>query len=679
MEVELDDGRLRAVDEAKTSIEVEAPGWEPASTGPDLPRPAAATVSGTVEELTFPPVFAVATDLGSDEKYRVGRDAGTMGLPAGEYVVRVNGTLTTYVRFGGKATLENDRYERTVLQFEQPTTVTIGFRSLTGSSGESVVVPRTPAGVATAISTFTAGNRTGTPDRSFPTMRGHPPLVEFGDTTTIPSAISDRREHTGVGLQLPADLEYLLPAAPLAHYTGAEVSVADGAQPTLKAAGAERSLGSLPEYERSVAELLRRVFLLDCLVRSAGPHGTQPAELEVLDRLGLDADDVYDERLDERLSRYLGVDFESVSDDLPDWHLAMYVEPTYDNLATLPYQLDNVPFIFRPSTTPLEDSERLSRSLDGFYRSVDPPSVDLTRPELGPATYHGWLAGGVPVDVFKTHEDAYTNREAYGERAGESISVIAVLNDADMEGEHSEAARIYQRRAEDLDIDIDIRERLTRAELADVFESRHDLVHYVGHCEEEGLRCVDGNLSAESLSTCRAQTFFLNACGSYYEGMDLVRKGSVAGAVTFNRVLDEHAARVGTIFARLIVHGYAIERALEISRRRVIMGLDYAVVGDGTHVLTQTDSVVGGEATLERLAADSYRLKFSVASPWLTGFSVRPHVPEETDRHLPGTQPTYDLDRPELVDYLEYAEVPVVYDGDVHWSPELAASLVDGN
>ncbi|WP_101297872.1 hypothetical protein [Halegenticoccus soli] len=668
---------VQAVDAAKTSIEVVADDWQPTDGRPSFPRPTDAVVSGRASALRFPPVFLVAERLDGKATYELGSAVGPIELPPGEYIVRVDANVLTYVRFSGPATIEKPNYERAVLSFPERIPVGLGFRSRVLSPPETLVVPRTPAGVATALTYFPAGHRTSTPDRSFPTMRGHPPLVEFGDAVDVPDLVAERREETGIELVLPPSFEYLFPAASLSHYLGAAVRVEEGATPTLRAPDAAVEFEPQPTFQRQTASLLRRTFLLDCLVRNAGPHGTDMEELRHIEALGLDADALYDRGVATRLAAYIDAPFDDVSDELPPWHLSMYVEPRAEQVTTLPYLLHNVPHFFLAEAEPLTRDERLSRSLDDFYRRQrhNTVSVELLKPKLGPGRVHGWLADGAPIDVFKAVPSAYRNRFKYHRRANEPISVVAVLNDSDMADEHAEAADIYRQRATDLDIDIAVREYLTTDELAEVFETPHDLVHYIGHCEESGLRCADGHLSIADIEESNAQTFFLNACGSFNEGVDLVKQGSVAGAVTFNKVLDSDAARVGTAFARLLVHGFCIERAIQLARRRIIMGKDYAVVGDGTHVLAQSDNFVSPDAHLERRSDDRFRMRFSVHSPWVNGGHYQSHLQSDRTSHLYGSELEFDLDADELRSFLSHADMPIVYDGDIHWSNDLKRTL----
>jgi hypothetical protein len=355
----------------------------------------------------------------------------------------------------------------------------------------------------------------------------------------------------------------------------------------------------------------------------------------------------------------------------------MYVEPTFAHARTLPHIVSNVPNVLLPNSQALGGSERLTRSLDDFYRDADrtSPKVEPVKPLLGPGRVHGWLAEGIPIDVFKSLPEAYEHRSR-GPRADRPTSVVAVLNDVEMASEHDDAADLYRRGTADLAIDVSVRERLSRAELAEVLEARNDFVHYIGHCEETGLRCRDGTLSVADIDRSGAETFFLNACGSYYEGIDLVSKGSVAGAVTFERVLDGHAARVGTTFVRLMVNGFSIERALDLARRRIIMGTGYTVVGDGTHKLSGAPETVPLAATIvPRDDDETYRVTFDASSPRVTGDVFRLPEPLDGQPRLFGAESEMTLSATETERFVRSVDIPVIFDGDIQWSTDLVGQI----
>ncbi|MFC7079802.1 hypothetical protein [Halorussus caseinilyticus] len=298
-------------------------------------------------------------------------------------------------------------------------------------------------------------------------------------------------------------------------------------------------------------------------------------------------------------------------------------------------------------------------------------SVDRRDPVLYEGQVNGWLADGVPIDVFKAVPEAYENRFKYLNQGGGDIDVTVILNDDEMSDEHETVAEIYKERAEHLPIDVTVHEHLAKAELADVFESPHDFVHYIGHCEKDGLRCRDGNLAVADIEESNVQTFFLNACGSYYEGRDLVQKGSVAGAVTFTKVLNKQAAKVGVAFSQLLINGYDIAHAIQLARRRIMMGKDYAVVGDGGHQLTQCDNRYPTIATLEE-RGDQYEVEYRTLSMPNIGGVFQVYRDGEEKPRLHGTESAFTLDQSELLEFLERAKSPFVYDGDLFWSEELS-------
>ena len=266
MEVEHDGDGLRVVDGAKTTVRVEAQGWEPTAAAPDSDVSVDASITGRTERLEFPPTVVSVTGVDTGESTTLGGREGPISFQPGAYQIRIAAPIRTFLRVDGPFSLAQPEFDRTVISFPEPTAVRLEFQSRTDSSGEPVTVPRTPAGVATALSTFPAGFRSTTADRSFSSMRERPPSVTFGETTSVPESVREAVPEQSVELQLPRSLSALLPAAPLAHYLGAEVSVADGVEPSIRAGGERIDLGTGRRYERRVAALLRRTFWLDCLV-----------------------------------------------------------------------------------------------------------------------------------------------------------------------------------------------------------------------------------------------------------------------------------------------------------------------------------------------------------------------------------------------------------------------------
>ncbi len=688
----VDGDTLRVTDADNAEVSVRGTGLAAARAGPDISRPVDETVVAPTDELRFPHAVVYAFSLGTADRYELDPDGSPLSLPPGEYVIDIDTEIKLYLRFSGAATIERtDDFESTVVTFPDRTRTILGFRSRHELPIGTMTVPDTPAGVAAAISKLASSHKTAGPDRTYPTLRGHPPLIELGPDLEISDRIRSNAPDSGIELTVPPAFESLFVVAPLAYYLQARVRVGtDGNGPRLRLpeVAVERELAPMPALERDVERLLRKTFFLDCLIRNAGPYGTMLSELSLLDALGLDAERLYEATPQERLATTLEVPYSAVEHRLPEWHLSTYVEPSYDTVETLPFLLDRMSLIYLPRTSELEGEELVERSLADFYRGSEPvdhranagqvASVDIVKPELHNGRVHGWLADGVPIDVFKSAPEAYHNRLAFLGRSSDSTSICVVLNDPEMAGEHDDVADIYRQRSEELTMEVTVVEGLTTTELAGVFESDYDFVHYIGHCETAGLRCPDGYLSTSTLESCTVQTFFLNACGSFYEGMTLIQKGSVAGAVTFTQVLNDHAVKVGSTFAKLLVHGFSIERAMRLARRRIMMGKDYAVVGDGTHSLTQgelrTPTTVHIDP-IETATDEEYLVTFDCYSTRVTGSYYFPHTEGNEYAYICGNESNATLTPSELARLLDESEAAVIYDGDIYWSKELAATF----
>jgi hypothetical protein len=582
---------------------------------------------------------------------------------------RPEGTERVVLRFDGPADVRStDR--NLAIEFDERRSIAIGFD---GRPSNSIVVPKTTEGIATALTHSASALRTIGPDRSQPVFRGQPPLVEFGDRVEIPDPIAATTPDSDLRFVLPDSIATTLVAAPLAYYLGATVEIEPGTDPVLVGPGFDRWFRALGTFQHDIAAMLRRVFLLDSLTRAIDPGEMTPAGGSPLERLGVQPSALAGMTPAERVRRYCEIPSAQLRPELPEWHLSTYVEPIPENALSLPYLLDDLGLIYLPSASELGGKGLLRRSLDDFYRTGEVASVDRLEPELHAGRAHGWLASGTPIDVFKTSRAAYEHRLAYGDRES-PLDVTVVFNDEQMAGEHDRVASIYRERTTDLPANVTVETGLTTAELRDVFEQPNDFVHFIGHCDTDGLQCPDGGFSTASLEICRTRTFFLNACGSYHEGLELIEAGSVAGAVTLTAVLNEPAATVGTTFARLLIHGFDIERAITLARRRIMMGKDYTVVGDGTHRLTGRGGDPPAVVWLEE-RDDRYHLTYEVVETGTTGGTYRPPCSRDGRAYPHGVNADLDLGRTDLMAFLDRATIPVIHNGDFHWSTALAERL----
>ena len=534
----------------------------------------------------------------------------------------------------------------------------------------TLTVPATTRGLATALTFSGAGIRETGPGRSHPDYRPHPPLLEFGERS-IPDTVLDARPETAVTFRLPDDRATLFVAAPLAYYLGARVEIHDGTRPTLSLPGREHEFSALPAFQHEVADLLRDTFYLDGLVRELPGERRECAEDLVVDVGGCPYA-LSTATPGERVEAYLDCDRERVASERPDWHLATYADQGDAEARCLPYLLDEMSLVYLPESSNIDAQGLLKHSLDDFYRAGRPErnvaSVDVLEPTLHAGDLHAWLAEGVPVSAFTPTRAAYEHRRAT--TPVDQLDVAVVLNDDAMVAEHEAVARTYRESADAFPADVTVYESLTTDRLARLLEADHDFVHYIGHCEVSGLRCPDGGLDCDSLSAAGARTFFLNACGSYHQGRKLVAGGSVAGAVTIRTVLDEQAAAVGTAFARLLVRGFGIERAMQLARRQVLMSTDYAVVGDGTFALAPDadPALLHVDPT-----DDGFAVRYTVPADGRAGDVFT--APFENCRRLRGTTAETVFAAEATATLLADRQRPVIFDGDLRWSTALASEL----
>ncbi|WP_240792433.1 CHAT domain-containing protein [Salarchaeum sp. JOR-1] len=636
---------VRAVDRAGYASSVDADDFSRVEPG-EFDVPVDAAVAGYATGFSVPATTALH-EAAPPQRLT---DATGVDLPAGEHVVSLLGPLEVRARFDGPATVTRED-DRVRVAFDAPTRVDFGFLGRVTEPAGRLSVPATARGAAAAVTASASAIRTTSPARARPTMRRHPPRIEVDSDATDRAETADVTD-TEVRVVVPDSLADVLHVAPLAHYLGASVTVADGPS-RLRAPAAEVDAAL---EDGHAAEILERAFWLDALAW----YGDE----ERLHSLDLDRE-IASASPAERLAAALSAPFEAVS--LPEWPLAMYVDPAPDSLRALPGLLQRLAHVYPPETTPLDGKELVSRTLDDFYRTTPGPvaTVEMENPRLRSGRQHGWLADGTPIDVFKAVPETY---ERSADPLNGDLSVDVVLNDPGMARERDRVADVYRDRATDCAIDVTLHADLAVAGLATVFESETDFVHYIGHCDEDGLLCADGRLSAASLGDVGARTFFLNACGSYHEGVRLVRRGSAAGAVTFRKVLDEHAAQVGTAFARLLLAGFGIERALSVARRRIVMGKDYAVVGDGTWSLPHVGTRSPGVFTVESSDHEhEYEVTYDGGSVWTHGeYEPSPFPPAHAGPS--GRRETVTLTGPALREVLADADAPVVLDGEFVWA-----------
>ncbi|TKX63033.1 caspase family protein [Halorubrum sp. ASP1] len=664
--------------------------------------PVDASVAIETGSIEIPRVAVVETRAGDGTLLTHG-DCYTM--PDGTYHVGINPAPTKlYLTFdAGFSVSTTDRTTR--IDLDAPGTVGLGFRSLHQTPAGTITTPTDPESLMDAVSLLGSALQTTSPERSFPTLRGHPPLIEPGDEFRVPERVEP--VDSGVRIVVPPEYRYLYPVVSLAYYFAADVVPGD--DPRMEGDGWTYPLE--PGFEARTAQVLRQSFHMDCLARTEGFYPVDLHERETTD-LDLDWGRLYDLPLAERLGEYLDVPFADVEPELPQWTLTTDVRPDPGNVEMLPFVAGELSIVRSPETvTPVEDdggagvgflggpdrsSARATRREvpaggglgdDEFVRggasaaatrgadaSAERGAVaaqtDFVRPEPVDTVEHAWVGDGVPLDANKATLDAYHRRLVTEEVEQSRISVLVVCNDAQMR-EEGKVANLYGLR-DMVQFDIEVRHSLTREEMRDVLASDVDFLHYIGHVDDRGMQCADCylDLTDEDLEI-KVSAFLLNACQSYQQGEALVHRGSRGGIVTLSDVANSPATKLGRIIARLMNSGFNLRTALHVAKRELITGHQYIVVGDGGTTICQSRSGVAVVFNVEKrseeefdLSADFYpnghHKSGSLATLNTNVIGYNYYVPALVDCE--------SISKSELLDLMEKELIPVFYDDELAWS-----------
>jgi hypothetical protein len=473
--------------------------------------------------------------------------------------------------------------EAVEVSFGGETRVEIGARSLHETPAGTITVPDEVGATMDAVSLLGSALKTTTCERSFPTLRGHPPLLEPGEEFAVEGEVA--RPETGLTLEVPADRESVYVVAPLAYYLGADV--VPGEDPRLVTDDFVHSLDAPEGLHAGVKRVLQQVFFLDCLTRTEGYYEVDLRERQQIDpEVELDFASLYDASLAEQVERYLDVPFEVVEPHLPQWKVTMDVSPTHENVAVLPFAADELAFVRCPDEPDPSVVEPEPSELESFYRDGDadaPAASDVIQPEPTDTIEHVWVGDDMPIGASKATPEALKRRLDVTPK--HHISVDVVCNDDRMR-EEDVVGDIYGTR-DIYDFDVSVHNDLTTAKLRNLLESGADFLHYIGHVTDEGIRCIDGMLDVRALDECGVRSFILNGCRSYEQGEKLVEKGSQVGVVTLAKVGNEPATEVGKELARLLNHGFSMKGALSAVTEVNTLDRQYVIVGDGSQELVK--------------------------------------------------------------------------------------------
>lgn len=639
VDIAVEDTTLTATDRANRSFTVETAGWDRPADGGEIPLDVDESIAGRVESLSVTSTIAEIRTL-DGEFDRIQQGATVTTLDDEEYVLKVTLELIGYIRFRGPAELRRRADGTLRLEFEHPTPVTIGFWSLLDYPEATVTVEPTPTGIARGIQALPSSHITPAPERVMPGWRDHPPRLELGAETSVPDAVADDEPDTGIELVLPDRLDPLYPAASLAHYLGAAVSVTDRAAPLLRAPSVDlhHEFDQMPRFQHQAAATLRRTLYLDSVVKSARPGAASIVEESLTDRVDIDVDDCYERSPAERLRRYLAAPVQRILDDLPERNYAAYVPPDPEYVGVVPFVVRHLGHLYAPS------------ALDGAGGAVPPERrmegvVDRTDPDRG---YH------LPPETFDNALEHLTE--------GDTDVDVVVVDNAD--GDRAALARaVYAERSAVESGTVTVEADLATDRLRDLLESRTDVIHFVA--DDAGLACPDGRLDPSTLDAPRTRIAVLDAPETTAPARRLVAAGGVLGLG-----VGETRPAAGALenVLELLVQGFSVALAVDVVREVGGDLGDLGVVGDGTHNVFEDDSVTRLPLFVRSLGEGTFEVRSEPNGP-TPGLTWHPDTPAVRSRLLDDAR--FTTTAGPLAEQLDEDGHMIVHDGECYRSEDV--------
>ncbi|WP_049921410.1 hypothetical protein [Halopiger djelfimassiliensis] len=637
------------------------------------------------DELYFDRLFSVTLHdrTGrSEANFDVGE---TVALDERTQFVGLSGPIKLYCRTETAGTVDIGLTSIRIT-LERESTIELGARSLHDRPAGTITTPPDVESMMDAISVLPSALKTTSPERTWPTLRGHPPLIELGERLEVPDSIDRPDNDHGITVTVPPEYLPLYQAAPLAFFLGA--TIRPGPEPKLETPQFEYTLADTRSFGDDIARLLKRFFFLDCLVRNEGFFQYDLLELSVLeDELPFALGSMYETPLPARLERYLEIPYEVIDSHAPRWPLTAHVPDDPESIELIPFVVNELGLVREATGTVADAVSSADPSNAQLVRSAaatrSPPSVTGDSEFVVPtvtdeSVEHAWFGDAVPQNASKATIEAYRNQLDRGARS-ESIEILLVCNDARMIDEHDLLDEAYGTR-EELPFEIRSEFGVSSDRLASLLsEGGYDFVHYIGHATEDGLRCPDADLDVRSLESVDVGVFFLNACRSYEQGIALTRRGAFGGVSTYGDVANEDAVEAGETMARLLNRGFPLRGALEIAQQNSSLGDQYLIVGDGSVDIAQTDHGAPGIIELERRNEDEFG--FSIRSystkEFKLGSVTESNLKSVADRHLtPGFTPFSGVEADSIQEYLIWIELPILIDDQLHWNDGVGPAII---
>lgn len=401
--------------------------------------------------------------------------------PRGTYYFEVSGPMKTYVRVPDTEIT----FEYTGTLYESPVhvslsgerTVSVGARSNHSQPEATITVPDDPVARMEAFSYLGSSIKEFSPERSWSTLRGHPPRIVRGEALDIPPSLS--QPDTGITVTVPESHADVYRAAPLAFYFGA--SLEPGSEPTLHLPNGYTEPLRTPDrtLEESVEQIVSVSFMLDALVRQDGyiPIPIREYEL-VAPHVPFYPESLAEEPLADQILEYLEAPTEPVLDALPRRQVSAVLRPDPADVSLIPYLLDSM------ATISVAESDAVPSPATARNRHTNATAVGYSHSTVPP--------GGVALD------DAAFERAVEEQPPVVGEAVVTIVTD---DAQRAELLRSHLDHApmrtlpERIDVTVDP----TTAALRELFEVDADLVVLDLKVDEATVDCADGAIDLAEL------------------------------------------------------------------------------------------------------------------------------------------------------------------------------------
>ncbi|ELY46827.1 hypothetical protein [Natronorubrum tibetense] len=596
-----------------------------------------------------------------------------ISLPKGKYTLDISVPLKIYIKFDGEVSIYADN-DQTHVIFGDTIPLTIGARSYHTRPADTIKTTKDPLDIMRAVSAFGSALKTTTAERSYPTLRGHPPAIKLCDELEIPNSFE--KPETGIRIEIPADFHHIFTITPLAYYLGADIAPNEDAKITT-VDGYSYDMGNEFHFDTRVRRLLKKIFFLDCVVRTEGltPLPLHQRGLSESD-IGFDIGKMYHQPLASQIKSYLDIPFHKVSPYLPEWRLTTQLRPNEESIEFLPFIANRLSPVSIHDTVEKTSSKAQTSAIKEFSRgsmSIVRGKVEKSNQNDGIPTdesivQQSWESEDSSTIVSTTPLSAFYNNIGRSPKE-DPIEIDVICNDPNMQEELETVNEVYNSQ-EDFPFDVTLYHNIRTGKLQEVLTSESDFLHYIGHIDSDGFQCLDGKLDASKITKVGVKAFLLNACQSYNQGLHLVEAGSIGGIVTLNEIVNKGAISVGSTIAGLLNQGFPLYAALDIARGESVVGEQYRVVGDGVTTIAQSKNGVPSVCMLSQ-KNDDFIIEVHIyeSSSVRKGSLFTPYVEPADEYYLtPGKTGKIVVTKSQIEEFFDLEDIPVIIDGSVQWS-----------